>query len=395
LCDGDEDERLAEETIAVMACSRCGGENPDHVKFCSRCGAELPRALRIMNPPPPASWPAPRASRVAKGAIVTTTADDGPLEPDAFRFTESVDERGDMVTLTWIDAALELTRVDVKPELDERFYFAPSVDEWRRVWTVFAQARVSSWEAEYASDRYGAGRFTLEVTRGHTRIATKGRDAFPPNFADVEGVLDMLTVGVLTGRAGDVKGRAANGRFTSEHGRAGLWQLERALVGARLFEATNLRPPHARAVVELARASPQASLRERLGRPLDLDDRARAALVLRHPGIVPVIDVGARGDALYYASAYAWDLPMLGSLMKTQPAFVRALHREHDSLASIASALDAVHAAGLVHGNVSTDSIRVAGSTFVLDALSPDAPKHHASADRDALARIAASLADA
>lgn len=73
---------------------------------------------------------------------------------------------------------------------------------------------------------------------------------------------------------------------------------------------------------------------------------------LRHPNIVAIYDAGVHGDRLYSAMEWMEDGPLRGPM---EPARAVRIVR------AIASALDAAHAAGLVHQDVKPSNILMSG----------------------------------
>jgi serine/threonine-protein kinase len=94
---------------------------------------------------------------------------------------------------------------------------------------------------------------------------------------------------------------------------------------------------------------------------------SRAAAAIGHPHIIPVFEAGEAGGVLFVAMRYAGGgdagtlIRRLGPL---DPARVARI------IAQVASALDAAHAAGLVHGDVRPASMLLAAAAA--DSPSPD-----------------------
>jgi serine/threonine-protein kinase len=112
---------------------------------------------------------------------------------------------------------------------------------------------------------------------------------------------------------------------------------------------------------------------QRLGRPVALKvindqlssdpefrgrfvEEARAASAIDHPNIVPLSDVGAAGPVLFIAMRLVDGIDLAELIRSGPPAPRRALAL----LNQVASALDALHAHGLVHLDVKPSNVLVA-----------------------------------
>jgi hypothetical protein len=103
--------------------------------------------------------------------------------------------------------------------------------------------------------------------------------------------------------------------------------------------------------LELARDATLAlpDLRQRLRRAVD------EARVVRHPGLARIVDAGEEDGRPYVAWSWVEGRPLRHRLAAGPPAPEEAL----ELLDQLAGALDAVHAAGLVHLDVGTSSVLV------------------------------------
>ena len=108
---------------------------------------------------------------------------------------------------------------------------------------------------------------------------------------------------------------------------------------ATVYEAYDTRLKRALAVKVLHEELDTAHYRERFRREVEMVAR------LRHPHIVPIYDVGATDGVLWYS------MPLIaGSSLRTRlDAGPLSVDEARRMLSSIASALHAAHAAGLVH----------------------------------------------
>lgn len=189
------------------------------------------------------------------------------------------------------------------------------------------------------------------------------------------------------GRARPTLGRAADRRRASGPAAAGIstagfddapWERETAAVGRSLGVALPKRlgryrglsslEPTAQAWVyrapdpdgpgEVTVVVPTAAALAAAGpggREAYLE-RARALARLRHPGLVPVLEVGMEGPTLFVAMAPA-EGPTLADALARQGRLdpVRAA----EIAADVAEALASAHARGVVHGDVTPSRIRL------------------------------------
>lgn len=132
-------------------------------------------------------------------------------------------------------------------------------------------------------------------------------------------------------------------RPTHELGRGGSGVVYAAqrLEDAKTVAVKVLRPEYA-----------NAQLRQRLR------EEARRASLVRHPGIVSVLDVGQREDLTWLVMELV-DGPSLQEVLDRQGALPPPLAAE--LLAQAADALAAVHAAGLAHGDLKPANLLLPG----------------------------------
>ena len=130
---------------------------------------------------------------------------------------------------------------------------------------------------------------------------------------------------------------------------AGRWQVERRLRRGRVADAFQVRGPDGEGrVLRLIHPVHVVDARA-IARCLD---EAKALLYPPHPGIVPVEDSGQLPDGRVYLVGEDCELPL--SLDAQQGLSPDALVRIAEQ---IAPALDALHARGLLHGQLEVDSL--------------------------------------
>ncbi|HEY1333865.1 MAG TPA: hypothetical protein VGF31_06390, partial [Myxococcaceae bacterium] len=142
---------------------------------------------------------------------------------------------------------------------------------------------------------------------------------------------------------------------------AGRWQVERRLRRGRVADAFQVRSPEGQGrVLRLIHPVHVVDARA-IARCLD---EAKALLYPPHPGIVPVEDCGQLPDGRVYLVGEDCDLPLHLDVQQglSPDALVRIAEQ-------IAPALDALHARGLLHGQLEVDAlvddpVRLAGVGF-------------------------------
>jgi serine/threonine protein kinase len=131
--------------------------------------------------------------------------------------------------------------------------------------------------------------------------------------------------------------------------------------------------------------------RKRLAKRVDLTthfrDEARRAASLKHPGIVPVYDIGQVGQSTFIVSEFI-DGPTLAERMKAEPISRDAaigLVRE------LAESLHQAHLAGLVHRDIKPSNVllRPNGSPAITDFGLAISEKERASSDEGIVGTVA------
>lgn len=154
-------------------------------------------------------------------------------------------------------------------------------------------------------------------------------------------------------------------RIETVIGRGGMGVVYRAL-------QLDLGRPVALKVIAGERAS-DAEFRERFGR------EARMAAAIDHPNVVPVYAAGEQDGALYLVMRYVAGSDLHKLIRRHGPL---APQRAAEIVAQVGAALDAAHAAGLVHRDVKPANVLLTGeedhaylSDFgLMRSLDPDHP---------------------
>lgn len=133
---------------------------------------------------------------------------------------------------------------------------------------------------------------------------------------------------------------------------AGRYRIEEFIAEGgfgKVYKATDseLQRPVAVKIARGGKATSQTSLLE----------EARRAAKLRHPGIVPVIDVGSDGDRAFVVSAYI-DGPDLAEVIEKDRSSPQEAAR---IVADIAEALHFAHGEGFVHRDIKPENVLLDG----------------------------------